>query len=280
MRKTLEALLGGKAAAPTATVVEPSPGCLQLNLKNHLVLVTGATGQLGRIIARTLADCGADVVIHYHKQRDMAARLQQDLETRGARAVSVQADVTSSEDVVRMRDEIARSLGDPDIVVANAVVQYKWTTVLDQAVADYESQFRSCILQNVILAKQFAPAMMAKKWGRFIAISTECAMQNQSGQSAYVSGKRGMDGLLRVLAREIGEHQITVNQVAPGWMISEAVRAASTERQAAYEKLIPLRRRGEDQDVANLVAFLASDLAKYISGAYISVSGGNVMPAI
>jgi 3-oxoacyl-[acyl-carrier protein] reductase len=89
-----------------------------------------------------------------------------------------------------------------------------------------------------------------------------------------------MDGLLRVLAREVGEHQVTVNQVAPGWMISDAVRAAGTERQEFYENRVPLRRRGQDQDVANAVAFLASDLASFITGAYLSVSGGNVMPTI
>jgi len=85
---------------------------------------------------------------------------------------------------------------------------------------------------------------------------------------------------LRVLAREIGEHNITVNQVAPGWMISQRYRDSGQERQPEYEAGVPLRHRGEDQDIANAVAFLASDLAKFISGAYIPVCGGNVMPAI
>jgi 3-oxoacyl-[acyl-carrier protein] reductase len=112
-----------------------------------------------------------------------------------------------------------------------------------------------------------------------IAINTECAMQNFPNQSAYVSGKRGMDGVLRVLAREIGEHQITVNQVAPGWMVSENAPDGTFESEA-YKENVPLQRRGRDQDVANLVAFLASDLAGFISGAFIPVCGGTVMPAI
>jgi 3-oxoacyl-[acyl-carrier protein] reductase len=95
-----------------------------------------------------------------------------------------------------------------------------------------------------------------------------------------VAGKRGMDGVLRVLAREIGPYQITVNEVAPGWTITERVRREGTQRQGAYESAVPLRRRGEDQEIANVVAFLASDLASYITGAYIPVCGGNVMPAI
>ena len=89
-----------------------------------------------------------------------------------------------------------------------------------------------------------------------------------------------MDGLLRVLAREIGKHQITVNQVAPGWTISEQDRVNGTERRPEYEANVPLQRRGTDQEVANVVAFLASDLASFITGAYVPVCGGNVMPTI
>jgi 3-oxoacyl-[acyl-carrier protein] reductase len=89
-----------------------------------------------------------------------------------------------------------------------------------------------------------------------------------------------MDGVLRVLAAEIGQYNITVNQVAPGWMISDKFRESSTQRQPDYEKEIPLRRRGQDQDVANAVAFLASDLAAFITGVYLPVCGGNVMPGI
>jgi 3-oxoacyl-[acyl-carrier protein] reductase len=122
--------------------------------------------------------------------------------------------------------------------------------------------------------------MVRNHYGRFIAISTECVMQSLPGQSAYVAGKRGMDGILRVLAREIGPYQITVNQVAPGWTVTERVRDEGTARQEAYEATVPLKRRGEDQEVAHVVAFLASDLASYITGAYIPVCGGHVMPTI
>jgi 3-oxoacyl-[acyl-carrier protein] reductase len=122
--------------------------------------------------------------------------------------------------------------------------------------------------------------MIKKKWGRVIAINTECSMQNFPTQSAYVSGKRGMDGVLRVLAREIGEHQITVNQVAPGWTISDRDRKKGTERQPEYEKSVALKRRGTEQEIANVVAFLASDLASFITGAYIPVCGGYIMPSI
>jgi 3-oxoacyl-[acyl-carrier protein] reductase len=135
-------------------------------------------------------------------------------------------------------------------------------------------------MHNVHMVKAFVPAMVARGWGRVIAINTECAMQNAPTQSAYVSGKRGMDGVLRVLAKEVGPHGITVNQVAPGWTVSDRDRAAGTERQAAYDRDVPLRRRGTDQEVANVVAFLASELASFVTGAYVPVCGGNVMPTI
>jgi 3-oxoacyl-[acyl-carrier protein] reductase len=152
--------------------------------------------------------------------------------------------------------------------------------VLEQSLEDFDSQFRSCVMHNVHMVKAFAPRMIEKGWGRVIGINTECAMQCFAGQAAYASAKRGMDGVFRVLARELGPHGITVNQVAPGWMVSEKYRTEGTESQPDYESLVPLRRRGTDQDVANAVAFLASDLAEFITGAYIPVCGGNVMPTI
>ncbi len=253
---------------------------MNIDLSNKIALVTGASGELGRVITRTLASCGADVAIHYHNGKARAEELAREVEASGARAMTVQADVGDGQSVMAMRDAVVATLGHPSIIVNNAVAQYNWTSVLEQAVEDYESQFRSCVLQNVLMAKAFVPGMIARNWGRVIAINTECAMQNFPNQSAYVSGKRGMDGVLRVLAKEIGEHQITVNQVAPGWMISDKYRGTPEEKQPGYSANVPLKRRGYDQDIANAVVFLASDLAAFITGAYIPVSGGNVMPAI
>ncbi len=253
---------------------------MKLDLTNRVALVTGATGQLGRVMARTLARCGADVAIHYRGNETQAKKLEEEIEALGRRAAIVRADVTDADSVMAMKDAISRELGRVDIVVANAVAQYAWKPILEQSPEDYASQFDSCVMQSVYLAKAFAPAMIEAKQGRFIGINTECAMQNFPTQSAYVAGKRGMDGVYRVLAKEIGEHGITVNQVAPGWTISDRDRENDTERSESYESTVPLKRRGTDQEIANAVAFLASDLASFITGAYIPVSGGNVMPAI
>ena len=258
---------------------------LTIDLSGKLALLTGASGQLGRVMARTLAECGADLVLHYHQDRAGIERVEEEVRGLGRRALSVQGDVGTRAGVQQIADA-ARQLGDPDIVVINAVQQiHPWSTVLEENIDDYESQFRTCVLQTVYLVQAFVPALQRKGWGRVIGINTECTMQMFETQSAYVAGKRGMDGVLRVLAREIGRHGITVNQVAPGWTISDRDRQMTSERKGAaddagYCQNVPLRRRGTDREIANVVAFLASELASYVHGAFVPVCGGNVMPAV
>jgi len=250
-----------------------------IDLSGKVCLVTGATGELGRVMCRTLAQAGADVAVHYHGAEDKARALLDELAGLGVRATTVKADITSREDIFAMRDAIREALGDPHIVVTNAVIQiHPWSQVLEEDETDYESQFRSCVLQNVMVAKAFVPAMMERGGGRFIGINTECTMQCWPTQSAYAAGKAGMDRVLRVLAKEVGGHGITVNQVAPGWTISEHRPDEGTPQW--YLDNTALKRRGRDQEIANAVLFLASDLASYISGCYLPVCGGNVMPAI
>lgn len=253
---------------------------LTLDLTGRIAVITGATGQLGRVMAETLAGCGADIAIHWHSNKSKADELRDRCISLGRRAFCTGGDVTRKEDVMRMRDEIYNNLGIADIIVCNAVIQYDWKNVLNQPDEDYFSQFSSCVMQNVYMSKAFMNGMIEKKFGRYIAINTECASLAEAGSSAYVAGKKGLDGFIRCLAKEVGSYGITVNQVAPGWTISYADREKNSELQPEYEKSVPLGRRGTDAEIANMVAFLASDLASFTTGAYIPVSGGRVMPAI
>ena len=253
---------------------------MQIDLTGKVALVTGGTGELGRVMVRTLSECGADVAVHYHQNKKKARALCDAVTAAGRRATAVQADITQFESVRTMHKDVAAVLGDPDIIVNNAVIQYTWKHALEQDIEDYESQFRSSVLHNVFMAKTFVPAMIEKGWGRVIGINTECSQQCWPTQSAYVSGKHGMNGFLQTLAKEAGPHGVTVNQIAPGWMYSDRERKQDSEEGDSarfgglYGTMLPLKHRGEDQDIANVVAFLASDLAKFITGAFIPVNGG------
>lgn len=251
---------------------------IEINLSNRVAVITGGSGVLGRVMVRTLARAGADIAICYHQNQTMAERLLEEVQALGVHGMMVQADVTDADSIFNMRDAVTSTLGAANIIVNNAVIQYKWVSVLDQPAEDYESQFQSCVLHNVYMTKAFVPAMIESGWGRVIGINTECAMQNFVTQSAYTAGKRGMDGVLRVLAKEVGTHGVTVNQVAPGWTISDKSAASASDQ--GYNESVPLQRRGTAQEIANVVLFLASDLASYITGAYLPVCGGNVMPTI
>ena len=248
-----------------------------MDLDGRIAVITGATGQLGRVMARTLAAHGADIAVCYKQNGAMAETLADEIRGMGRRALPIKTDITDETAVYRLRDAVAEALGAADIVVNNAVIQYTWTRVLDQDLADFKSQFDACVMQSVLTAKAFLPGMIEKGGGRFIGINTECSALCNANSGAYAAAKRGMDGLYRVLAKEVGEYGITVNQVAPGWTVSDRDRAEHTEISPAYAGNIPLKRRGTDQEIADAVGFLASDNASFITGVCLPVSGGAVM---
>ena len=249
-----------------------------IDLSNRVALVTGAAGELGRPIARTLAACGAKVAIHYRSSRDVAERLCDELNTlHPARACTVSGDVAELDDVTAMRPIIENKLGPVDIVVNNAVNWFEERPVIEQSADQFERVFRSSVLHAWATARVFSEPMMERKWGRLISLGTEVTSQALINRAPYTAAKCAMDGLLRSLARELGQHGITVNQVAPGWVISDKDRRDRDEVQPLYESGVPLGRRGYDQDVANMIAFLASDLAGFVTGARVPVCGGNIM---
>ncbi len=254
---------------------------ISIDLSGKTALVTGAAGQLGRVMVRKLAEAGADVILVYRRSAARAEEFAADIRARfGVKAFTASCDVGDLDSVLAMKENIEREFALPDIVVTAAVAQYPWKELLEQPTEDYVSQFRTCVLQNVHIAKAFVPHMIERNYGKYIGINTECAMRCGKTESAYDAGKRGMDGVLRVLAKEVGSHNITVNEVAPGWTISDNDRARGSERSPSYEAGVPLARRGTDDEIANAVLFLASDLSSFITGAYLPVCGGAEMPAI
>lgn len=256
---------------------------LTIDLRGHAALITGASGMLGRVIAGVFADCGADLILHYYHGKEEAEKLAGELRRKtGRRIITVQADITKAEDVQRMKEFVASDrIGMPDILIHNAVIQYEWKPIIEQPLNDFDSQYQSCVMQTVHMVKAFVPDIIARgEGGRIVVINTESAALCEANCGAYTAAKRGLDGLVRVLAKELGPHDITVNEVAPGWTITENDRRNHTETQPDYDKTVPLKRRGTDMEIAQMCAFLASPLASFTTGAYIPVSGGRVMPGI
>jgi 3-oxoacyl-[acyl-carrier protein] reductase len=260
---------------------------MKIDLTKKVAVVTGGTGELGRTMVRSLAECGSNVVICYYNQKEFALKLKNEFENNySVMAMTVQVDVTDLESVIAMKKTVNDSMGFVDIIVNNAVIQLdEWKSVIDQPIEDYESQFQSSVMQNVHMAKAFVHDMKKQKFGRIIGINTECTIQCFDTQSAYVSRKRGMDGVMRILEREVAPFNITVNQVAPGWTISDAYKdhdgsEKNINQELPYIEYVPMGRRGTDQEIANAVCFLASDLAGFITGAFLPVAGGNVMTSL
>ncbi|NPU15388.1 SDR family oxidoreductase [Bradyrhizobium sp. 83002] len=264
---------------PDDPALKPLRSPLQIDLSGRVALVTGAAGEIGRPIARTLAACGAKVAIHYLTARDTAERLRDELnELDPQRACTVSGDVAKLEDVEAMRGIAESRLGPVDIVVNNAVTWFDERPVVDQTADQFDRVFRSSVLQAWATARVFSGPMIERRWGRLISLGTEMTSLALPNRAPYTAAKCAMDGMLRSLAKELGEHGITVNQVAPGWIISDKDRRDRDEVQPLYERSVPLGRRGYDQDVANMIAFLASDLASFVTGVRVPVCGGIVMP--
>lgn len=253
---------------------------MNIDLNGKKALVTGGSGGLGRTIVRTFAECGADVAVHYNSDKASADTLVDELKRAGRNAAAFKADITDFDSVKAMRDEVRESFGMPDILVVNAVIQYEWKPLLEQDIKDYYSQFESCVMQMVYMSKLFVPYMREQHYGRIVVMNTECSIMAEPSCSAYTSAKRGLDGIVRVLAKEVGADGITINQIAPGWTITDKERATGVNPATEYVASVPLARRGTDTDIANMTAFLASDLASFTTGAFIPVAGGRVMPAI
>ena len=201
---------------------------MQIDLKGKKALITGGSGGLGRTIAKTLAECGADIAVHYRSDKESADRLITELSKNGTRAAAFCCDVTNEDSVNNMKTEIEKSFGLPEILVVNAVIQYDRKPLLEQEIKDYYSQFESCVMQMVYMAKAFIPYMQSIHYGRIAVMNTECSIAAESPFSAYVAAKRGLDGIVRVLAKEHGKDGITINQIAPGWTITDKERESGT----------------------------------------------------
>ncbi len=246
------------------------------SLEGKVALVTGASGGIGRAIALNLGAAGAKVVVHYNKSQQKAEQVMESVLATGVEARLFAANVSDAEQVQAMFQDIEKEWGSVDILVNNAGItrdglllrmpEQDWDDVLD---VNLKGAFICC--------RAASRAMLRKRSGRIINMSSVVALTGNLGQSNYTASKAGLIGMTKSLARELASRNITVNAVAPGFIETDMVLALSEDARKQLTDKIQMGTLGTPQDVAALVVFLAGEDAKYITGQVISVDGGMVL---
>jgi len=245
-------------------------------LDGKVAIVTGGSRGIGAAIALKLASYGADVAINYSKSADSAKDVVAQIEKMGQKGLAVQADVASFGDAQKMVDEVVEKLGTLDILVCNAginqdgviwkMTEEQWDKVIDINLKGYFNYARAA-----------TPIFREKQYGKIVNVSSINGLRGKFGQSNYTAAKGGIIAFTKTMARELGNKNINCNVVTPGLIATGMVQAMDEEAKEKSRKEIILGRIGEPEEVANVVAFLASDLARHITGQALNVDGGQLM---
>ena len=243
-----------------------------MELKGKTALVTGATRGIGKAIALELAKRGATVVGTATSEAG-AQSVSETLAEYGGRGVVL--DVTDSTRLAEVVDELTKD-GGPHILVNNAGIT-RDTLAMRMKDEDWDAVLQTNLTSVFQLCRAAIKPMMKARSGRIINVTSVVGSSGNAGQANYAAAKAGVAGMTRALARELGSRNITVNCVAPGFIETDMTRALSEDQTASLLGQIPLGRLGAPADIANAVAFLASDQAEYITGTTLHVNGGMYM---
>jgi 3-oxoacyl-[acyl-carrier protein] reductase len=254
-------------------------GAMDLKLSDKVALVTGGSRGLGRAICLQLAREGARVAINYYRHQQAASELADLLRTtHSAPCLLVPGDVSQAGDVPRMFDQCEAELGPPDVLINNAGI---WPTALvkDIEEADWDRSLEVNLKGAFLTCREAVRRWLALgRAGRIVNVSSAVAfLGSTTGHAHYAAAKAGLVSLTVSLAREVAPQGIAVNAVAPGMMQTDMAREALKRGQDHYLGRIPLRRIGDPAEVADVVVFLASERAGYMTGATVDVSGGMLM---
>ncbi len=244
------------------------------SLAGRVALVTGSSTGLGRSMAFALGRAGAKVALNYANNSARAGKAFADFQAQGLVGGLFQADVTREADVTRMFAQIDRELGPVDIVVVNATCDQPLKPIEDYDWAFYQMMLDFFIKSPFLLTRASLPHMKAQRWGRIINIGSEVVARGVPNFTAYVAAKGGQNGFHRSLAGELAPQGITVNMIAPGWVLVERHEKDPQELKDGYRALIPVDRWGVPTDLDGAVVFLASDAASFITGQTLHVNGG------
>lgn len=245
-------------------------------LTGKVALVTGAGRGIGREVALTLAEYGADVIVNYNGSKEKAQEVAARIEEMGRKAVAVQCSVADFESCGKMITDMLTVFGHIDILVNNAGIT-RDNLVIRMTEQDFDAVVDTNLKGTFNTIKHLYRPFIKQKSGRIINLSSVTGVQGNAGQANYAASKAGVIGLTKSMARELASRNITVNAVAPGYIDTDMTQAMTDAAKEATVAQIPLKRVGMPRDVAETVAFLASDKAAYITGQVICVDGGMAM---
>ena len=240
-------------------------------------LVTGASRGLGAHIARRLAADGWSVAVNYLPDRDDAERVVADILAAGGRAAAFRADVTDEDAVTGLVAEVEDRFGPVTVLVPNATGPQPSRPAVEVTWRDHLNQLEFFVKSPTLLMQAVVPGMRRLGGGRIVQIGSDLFERAAPGMSAYSAAKGAQLSLTRTWARELGPLGITVNVVAPGWIPVERHAGMDPRHLADYLAEVPLGRMGTPAEVADVVAFLASDGARFINGERITVNGGHTI---
>lgn len=252
---------------------------MDLHLDDKVALVTGGSRGLGAAVCRGLAAEGAKVAVNYRRDAERAAAVVRRMEaTCGTHALAVQGDVSREADVVEVFRLVEERLGTVEILVNNAAV-CPTCCVKDMTQQQWSHTLQVNLTGTFLTCRELVRRLLeAGRGGRIVNVSSQAAFRGSTtGHAPYDASKGGVVSFTVSLAREVARHGIAVNAVAPGMMLTEMTAAALRQDEEKYLARIPLRRIGKTEEVADIVVFLASDRASYMTGATVDVSGGMLM---
>ena len=245
-------------------------------LENKVALVTGAGRGIGRAIAIALAEEGAEVIVNYNGSEERAKEVKQTIEENGGKASIYKCNVSDFEACEIMIREIVKEHGHLDILVNNAGIT-KDGLIMKMKEEDFDRVLNVNLKGTFNTIRHSARQMLKQRSGKIINISSVSGVMGNAGQANYCASKAGIIGLTKSVARELGSRGITSNAVAPGFIRTEMTDVLPEDVKKAMGEQIPLKHFGETKDIAEAVAFLASDEAAYITGQVLHVDGGMAM---
>ena len=241
-----------------------------MDLSEKVAIVTGSARGIGREIALRLAEAGAAVVVSDVAD---AKPVAEEIKKMGQKSLAVAADVTSASDVAGLVEKATAEYGRIDILVNNAGIA-RDQLLMRMSDEDWEAVLNVNLKSVFLCTRAVLRQMVKQRWGRIISISSIVGIVGNPGQANYSSSKAGVIGFTKTIAREVGSRGITVNAIAPGFIVSKMTDQLSEEQKGEMLKRIPLGFLGTPRDVAEAVAFLASEEARYITGQVLGVDGG------